>query len=290
MINVKANSASGSNMLLLGLGDVGGRAAVYALQRGSLPGLRIAALDTDCQALELIAGIAKQEMPPLCPVAAPVVEAADGEQPAGATETVIETSMSMGLSAEGLEKLHGFLDGQFPTIQAMVVVFGLGGETGAFYGMEALRYAKEKNVACGAVVNTPHQFEPSEHLAAAEKRLAELYTLTPAHVVLPCAAFMPVFGENGTEEAFSQGVRWLAECALGFLRPFALPNVQIKKQLVKPDGSGQLTLVFDNSDDAATGIFAGKQPTNLYGQNLDIPTFQRLHLEFDRTAELPPEQ
>ena len=45
MTGIKAittdSPTSGSNMMLFGIGNVGGRAVFYALQRGSLPGLRL---------------------------------------------------------------------------------------------------------------------------------------------------------------------------------------------------------------------------------------------------------
>ena len=306
MITVTTNNSSGSNMLLLGLGNVGGRAAVYALHRGGLPGLRLAALDSDSDALELLKGndINAELLPPpsrrqppqldaQAPQPAPAVTTSDSglELEEGAPDFTPNTapqpatgdaSQPAILTSEGLEKLHAFLDSQFPTLRLLVTVFGLGGDSGGLYGLEAIRYAKEHGLACGAVVILPHPFEnPSRH-AAANARLQELHALTQAHIVLPCAEFVPLFDDSTKDDAFPQGVRWLAECSLGFLRPFALRKPTRKIQSSSSD-KGQLTFVFT---DQPTGIFVGTQPTNLYGKNLDIPTFKRLNIEFETEAEL----
>lgn len=303
-------------MMLFGIGNVGGRVAFYALQRGSLPGLRLAAVDADADALALLNGINTVLVPPPVQVAAPAVEAPSAENApeegeakaeeaeeaeetaeAGAEETaeqpsaesLLDTTMSLGLSAAGRTALHEFLDAQFPTLQLLTVVCGLSGEVGGLYGLEAIRYAKERGVACAAVVIMPHPFETEERKKEAVERLSELEALAQAHIVLPCAEMFPLFGNETDKEAFSQGVRWLAECSLGFLRPFATrKNLRRKKTpILETEDNNQLTFVFE---DHPMGIFAGCQPTNVDGQNLDIPTWRRRNLEFETEAEMPSDE
>jgi hypothetical protein len=46
----------------------------------------------------------------------------------------------------------------------------------------------------------------------------------------------------------------------------------------RKEDPNQLTFVFS---DQPRGIFTGGLPSNFYGQNLDIPTFQRRNIEID---------
>ena len=309
MITVTANNSSGSNMLMLGLGNAGGKAAFYALQRGGLPGLRFAALDSDAAALELLKGINTELLPPpelILPQPPPATGTAEPPRPAS-TESGLELeegspeftpaatlpespqekqpNPTASLTAEGREKLHAFLDSQFPTLRLLVAVFGLGGDNGGLYGLETIRYAKEHGLACGAVVILPHPFEKASRHEAANARLGTLHALTQAHIVLPCGEFVPLFDDSTKDDAFPQGVRWLADCTLGFLKPFAMRKPRKKIPTATADnGTDQLTFIFT---DQPTGIFVGSQPTNLNGQNLDIPTYQRLNIEIETEADVP---
>ena len=283
MTGIKAittdSPTSGSNMMLFGIGNVGGRAVFYALQRGSLPGLRLFAADDDAEALSLLKGVNTAVLPPPSTVAVPAAMDA-----APSTDEVLETTFEPGLSAAGKTALHELLAAQASTLQLLTIVCGLGGETGGLYGLEAIRYAKEHGLACAAVVIMPHPFESEERKQAAAIRLRELEELAQAHIVLPCAEMFPLFGEETDTEAFSQGVRWLAECSLGFLRPFVARSGRRRpKQAFAETADGsQLTFVFD---DHPTGIFVGVPPTNIDGQNLDIPTWRRRNIEFETEVE-----
>ncbi|NLZ64609.1 MAG: hypothetical protein GX902_12465, partial [Lentisphaerae bacterium] len=111
---------SETNMLLLGVGNAGGRAAYYVFQRGSLPGLRICALDSDPEPLKLLNGLNTILLP---------------EPP----EDIAADQSADPLAESAVQMLHQGLDAHFPTIQLLLVVTGLGGRTGYCYTLETLR-------------------------------------------------------------------------------------------------------------------------------------------------------
>jgi len=251
-----------TNMLLLGVGNAGGRAAYYVFQRGSLPGLRICAMDSDPEPLKLLNGLNTVLLP-------------EPEQTLAEDE-----SSSLPAEQQALQVLHEALDAQFPTIQLLLVVTGLGGRTGYYYTLETLRYARKKSLACAAVVAMPHSFDAPELHSRAEVGLQQLREITPAVQLLPCAEFGHLFLHKAREEAYPQAARWLAESCLGFLHPFAKLKFSNKPTAKgsKKDDPNQLTFIFS---DQPRGIFTGGLPSNYYGQNLDLPTFQRLKIEID---------
>jgi hypothetical protein len=242
-----------NNMLLIGVGNAGGRAAYYVFQRGSLPGLRICAMDSDEEALQQLNGLNTIHLP------LPSEDAGD---------------------APDLSFLHTALAAQFPTIDLLLVVTGLGGLTGCYYTLETLRYARLQKLACAAIVAMPHSFDTLELHARAETGLRQLREITPAVQLLPCQEFGPLFLDKSREEAYPQAARWLAESSIGFLYPFAKFKVAKRGagKGARKDAGNQLTFVFS---DQPRGIFTGGLPSNYQGQNLDIPTYQRLNVDID---------
>lgn len=252
---------SETNMLLLGVGNAGGRAAYYVFQRGSLPGLRICALDSDPEPLKLLNGLNTILLP---------------EPP----EDIAADQSADPLAESAVQMLHQALDAHFPTIQLLLVVTGLGGRTGYCYTLETLRYAKQKSLACAAVVAMPHSFDtPAQHTRA-EVGLQQLREITPAVQILPCAEFGHLFLHKARDEAYPQAARWLAESCLGFLHPFAKLKFSNRPPAKsgRKDDPNQLTFIFS---DQPRGIFTGGLPSNYYGQNFDLPTFQRLKIDID---------
>lgn len=244
-----------NNMLLAGIGNAGGRAAYYVFQRGSLPGLRICAMDSDPAALLQLSGLNTVLLP----------EPVDPEAEGGGSLAV----------------LHSALDAQFPTIHLLLVVTGLGGRAGCYYTIETLRYARSKKLACAAIVAMPHSFDSPEQHARAETGLRQLREITPAVQLLPCQEFGTLFLDKSREEAYPQAARWLAESSIGFLYPFAKfkPAKKISGKAGRKEDPNQLMFVFS---DQPRGIFTGGLPSNYYGQNFDIPTFQRRNIEIDQ--------
>jgi len=243
-----------NNMLLIGVGNAGGRAAYYVFQRGSLPGLRICAMDSDADALQQLSGLNTILLPE-------TVDAEAGE----------EVSHPV---------LHAALDAQFPTVHLLLVVTGLGGRAGCYYTLETLRYARSKKLACAAIVAMPHSFDSPELHARAETGLRQLREITPAVQLLPCQEFGELFLDKSREEAYPQAARWLAESSIGFLYPFAKFKIpkRVSGKAGRKEDPNQLTFIFS---DQPRGIFTGGLPSNFYGQNLDIPTFQRRNIEID---------
>jgi cell division GTPase FtsZ len=243
-----------NNMLLVGVGNAGGRAAYYVFQRGSLPGLRICAMDSDEEALQRLSGLNTVKLP----------------SPPESDDNP-ETDLSV---------LHAALEAQFPTIHLLLVLTGLGGRTGCYYTLETLRYARSKKLACAAIVAMPHSFDSPDLHTRAETGLRQLREITPAVQLLPCQEFGSLFLDKSREEAYPQAARWLAESSIGFLYPFAkfkTPKRVASKSNRKGDPN-QLTFVFN---DQPRGIFTGGLPSNYNGQNLDIPTYQRLNADID---------
>ena len=160
------------------------------------------------------------------------------------------------------------------------MVTGLGGRTGCYYTLETLRYARSKKLACAAIAAMPHSFDSPELHARAETGLRQLREITPAVQLLPCQEFGKLFLDKSQEEAYPQAARWLAESSIGFLYPFAKFNIpkRASGKAGRKEDANQLTFVFS---DQPRGIFTGGLPSNYYGQNLDIPTFQRRNIEID---------
>ncbi len=251
-----------TNMLLLGVGNAGGRAAYYVFQRGSLPGLRICALDSEPEALKLLNGLNTVLLP----------KPAEDDHPEEIAEVPPDQTAQ--------QHLHQTLDAHFPTIQLLLVVTGLGGRTGCYYTLEILRYAQKNSLSCAAVVALPHRFDSAAQHTRAEIGLQQLRAITPAVQLLPCAEFGHLFLHKAREEAYPQAARWLAESCLGFLHPFAKHKFTSRPpaRSGRKDDPNQLTFIFS---DQPRGIFTGGLPSNYYGQNLDLPTFQRLKIEID---------
>jgi len=247
-----------NNMLLIGVGNAGGRAAYYVYQRGSLPGLRIGAMDSDEAALQQLSG--------LNTVLLPAPEEAPDETGDAADERH--------------SVLYSALDAQFPTIHLLLVVTGLGGRAGCYYTLETLRYARSKKLACAAIVAMPHSFDSPELHSRAETGLRQLREITPAVQLLPCQEFGALFLDKTREEAYPQAARWLAESSIGFLYPFAKfpPPKRVSGKGARKEDPNQLQFVFS---DQPRGIFTGGLPSNYYGQNFDIPTFQRRNVNID---------
>lgn len=251
------------NVLVAGMGTSGCRAAQYILKLGAITGLHIAGFDSDSAALEQLIGINTVLLPEI--KTANDSSSEDEEQePEGVDST-----------------LRDALDAQFPTIKLLLLIGGLGGKTSSHYLLQALNYAKEKKMPVATIVAMPHCFDkPNQHDRAA-KTLQELQRVTEALQVLHCTELGILFQDQTKELAYQQAMRWLAESCLGFLRPFVKASqskVNTETSKTKEE-STQLTLEFD---DQPRGIFSGMEPTKYYGENLDVPTYQRKKISVDK--------
>jgi|LSQX01.2.fsa_nt_gb cell division GTPase FtsZ len=241
-----------NNMLLIGVGKAGGKAAYYVLQRGGLPGLRICVMDSDAEALGHIQGL----------------------------NTILLPENEEQNAEEKYKNLHEALEAQFPALQLLLVVCGLGGRTGCHYSLEILRHARRHNLACAAIVAMPHSFDALEMHSRASGALKELREITPAVQLLPCQEFGKLFVDKSQQEAYPQAARWLAETSLGFLHPFVDNSAPGRKEAKNKldEANNQLTFTFQ---DQPLGIFAGGLPSKYYGENLDLPSCQRLKIHID---------
>ena len=240
-------------MLLIGVGKAGGKAAYYVFQRGGLPGLRICVMDSDAEALRHMHG--------LNTILLPLPEKEDSEE-------------------EQHRILHSALEAQFPSVQLVLVLCGLGGRTGCHYSLQILRHAQRHALACAAIVAMPHSFDAPELHSRAAEGLQELRQITPAVQLLPCQEFGKIFVDKSQQEAYPQAARWLAETCLGFLHPFvdySSPERKSTKGKLNKENN-QLTFIFQ---DQPLGIFAGGLPSKYYGENLDQPSYQRLKVHID---------
>jgi len=271
----KTKTIIGKDILLLGIGTAGSRSAYYVFQHGSLPGLRITAMDSDVNALQKYSGLNTVEMP----VPEKLETAAEIEDPERMPEV-----------------LKNALDAHFASIAMVLVVAGMGGKTGGRYALQAVSYAKQHAIPCAAVVLLPHEFEGEEHRIEAENNLTILSSMIQTVMVLPCVEFMQLFPNQSRKEIFPQAVRWMAECSLGFLKTFSRIPTRKKKPFKKMGKNGEEKPEIDpDSDenqlefmfsDEPRGIFVGGFPSNYDGQNLDIPTYERQSIAIDCAEDL----
>lgn len=230
------------DILLLGLGPTGCRAACYVHQRGGLPGVRLIAADVSEQVRELQGGF-----PAL----------------------ILRPPDAAGLFGD----LRELLEAQLASARAVLLLAALGELD------EALAQAIEYAAGCRLPLAVYVAALATEPLGADElERLRQLRQLHPAVQLLACADFAGLFADQSAVERQPQAERWLAENALIFLRPFARPLSRPERSAAA--GSGQLDLMFASQP---RGIFTGRQGGAAIDDenNLDIPTYLRLHLDID---------
>ncbi|MBR6471426.1 MAG: hypothetical protein IKS83_06485 [Victivallales bacterium] len=238
-------------LLLLGIGTAGSRAAYYIYQRGGLPGLRILAVDSGDAIQEIPAALPSAQLP--LPPKVPVGEAA----------------------REANESLNAIIDAHLRGARMLFIVTCLGGNTGAYYTQAALLYAKLHNLPAAALVAMPHDFDNDECKWTADSALDTLRAQHFKVLSLDCQAFGHLFPDQSREAAYPQAVRWIAETTLGYLKLFTLQE--------NPRGERPNTAFAGRSrpnvpmDDLPRGIFTNVPATFFNGENLDLPTFWRQH-------------
>lgn len=244
-----------TDILLLGIGTAGARTAYYLYQRGGLPTLRIAAVDSDPEQLAMLPSLHCQVVPP-----APTL-------PVG----------SAGENARNA--LQGAMDKFLAQAKMMVVVTCLGGSTGDFYTQVAMDYARKKGIPSSAIVAMPHGFDSEEYKNGAAEVLDILRVQHFDVLPLNCASLGGLFPDETRENAYAQAVRWIAETAIGYLTLFTQPRS------VSASSDEKIKSKAMKFDELPRGIFTGVYPTIVDHQNLDIPTYLRLTQEFSSNRE-----
>lgn len=230
------------DILLLGLGQTGCRAACYVHQRGGLPGVRLIAADLSEQMRELQAGFPTLILRPP--------------------------------DADGLcRDLQELLETQTASARAGLILAALGELDETLLQAVALAAAAQLPMAVYLAVLSTEPLTPAEL-----ELLRQLRQLHPAVQLLSCPDFAGLFADQSAEERQPQADRWLAENAMIFLRPFARPLSRPERSAAS--GNGQLDLMFASQP---RGIFTGRPGGAAVDDenNLDIPTYLRLHLDID---------
>ena len=236
-----------ADILLLGIGTAGSRAAYYLYQRGGLPGLRIMAADSGDEVNEVPAALSCAHLPP--PPKVPAGEAA----------------------REANDALNAILEAERKNAQMLFIVTCLGGATGAYYTQAALLYATLHNLPAAALVAMPHDFDSEECKWTAQSTLDTLRAQHFKVLSLECQAFGALFPDPSREAAYPQAVRWIAETTLGYLKLFTLQeNARGSRGLAERQRSGGLA-----AENLPRGIFSRVPATFYNGENLDLPAFWR---------------
>ncbi|MBP5300724.1 MAG: hypothetical protein J6Y80_04900 [Victivallales bacterium] len=232
------------DILLLGLGTAGARAAYYIYQRGGLPGLRIIAMDSGEEVGNVPATLTCVELPPPPRIPTPTAR------------------------REANEAIDNVLEENLQNTRMLFIVTCLGGATGSYYTQEALDFAKRKDVPAVALAGLPHAFDSEECKFSAETSRNSLRSQHFQILDLDCAAFGHLFPDSGKEAAYSQAVRWIAETTLGYLKLFTLPKNSERQAAEQTRHTASLA-------NLPRGIFTNTPATFFNGENLDLPTFWR---------------
>ena len=249
----QGQSEAATRIALLGIGTAGARSAYYVYQRGGLPGMRLAAVDSDPDSLAMLPSLECIQVPP--PPALPVGAAATAQREAFGAQ---------------LEEFTG-------NSQLLVVLTFLGGATSGFYAQAALQYGRAHELPALALAAMPHANDREEVRHQAEDMLATLRAEHFEVVTLDCARFGRFFPDAAPEKAYAQAVRWQTECALGYLKLFTLPRASAEETPGPSDGSSRRPAL--NFDDIPRGVFSKSYPTIIDGENLDVPTYLRRGLK-----------
>lgn len=230
------------DILLLGLGQTGCHAAYYVHQRGGLPGLHLVAADRSEHMHEHLAELHTMTL----------------RQPG--TDGVYSD-------------LHDVLESQLTTARAVLILAALGDLDVAL--LQAISFFASRNIPLAVYVAALS----TQPLTAIETELLEQLRLQhPAVQLLSCADFAELFADQSEAERQPQTERWLAENAMIFLRPFARALTRPERE--SASGPAQLDLMFASQP---RGIFTGRQGGSAIDDenNLDIPTYMRMHLDID---------
>ena len=237
-----------ADILLLGLGTAGTRAAYYIYQRGGLPGLRILTADSGDETDEVPPGLGSARLP--LPPKVPAGEAA----------------------REANDALNAILENERQNAQMLFIVTCLGGSTGAYYTQAALLYATLHNLPAAALVAMPHAFDSEECKWTAKSTLDTLRAQHFNVLSLDCETFGALFPDSSQETAYPQAVRWIAESTLGYLKLFTLRE-RARRDNEPTGGKPRSDQATEN---LPRGIFTGVPATFYNGENLDLPTYWRL--------------
>ncbi|MCQ2396276.1 MAG: hypothetical protein MJ106_01080 [Lentisphaeria bacterium] len=236
-------------ILILGIGTAGSRAAYYLYQRGELSCARIHAVDSDEGQLETLPTLHTILVPP-------------------------PPSLPVGIAAEQAKQAFlAALEEPLADAKMLVVVTCLGGNTGDFYTQFALEAARSKEIPTFTFAALPHAFDSEEYRNCATQTLEILKAQHFFVITLDCAQFGQFFPDSSKENAYAQAVRWVAETTIGYMKLFAQPKIDTEKRAAMHSKSKVM-----NFDEMPRGIFAGTYPTIIDNQNLDIPTYLRLNL------------
>lgn len=242
------------DILILGIGTAGSRAAYYLYQRGELPCARIIAVDSDEGQLDTLPTLHTILVPP--PPSLPVGSAAE----------------------QAKQAFLAALDEPLVTAKMLVVVTCLGGNTGDYYTQFALEAAQSQDIPSFTFAALPHAFDSEEYRNCATQTLGILKAQHFFVITLDCAKFGQFFPDISKDNAYAQAVRWIAESTIGYMKLFAQPKVDAEKRAAQYSKSKVM-----NFDEMPRGIFAGTYPTIIDNQNLDIPTYLRLNLDISAT-------
>lgn len=251
-----------NEIIIVGVGTAGSRAAYYIYKRGGIAGVRILGIDSDGDSLAALPGIETLQA-----VAPELAEDEFGNLTAEAQQFYM--------------KLHRYVE----AARLVVVVTCLGRPTGDYFSTGVLKFAKEINLHTVAIAAMPHTFDAPAWHGAARETLERLRHIADTVLPLPCCEFGRFFPDQTQAEAYPQAARWIAETAIGFVSLFASSvvsrgNTDIKNspRVVNDDGNIQPYLDFK---DLPLGIFAISEPSRYNGTNYDLPTFMRKGLEVD---------
>ncbi|MBO7742434.1 MAG: hypothetical protein J6S21_07760 [Victivallales bacterium] len=241
-----------ADIIVVGIGTAGAKAAYYFFQRGRLSKEHIICFDSDPETAETTPTLKVIQIPkpPPLPVGLPADEA----------RAAMEKELDANIGTPGI----------------MVILTCLGGHTSSFYTQAALRYAGSRNIQAVALAAMPHSFDNEECKATASRLLAVLRSEHFHVLALACEELGPFFPIPGNDPkyAYQQAIRWLAETANGYLHIFCEPRT------ITGDANGEerdLTLF-------PRGIFAGHEPTIFEGKELDPPTFLRKNITLPKTS------
>lgn len=239
-------------IVILGIGTAGARAAYYLYQRGELQSAGIYAVDSDENQLATLPTMQTILVP--LPPSLPVGNAA--EQARQAFRAALEEPLAQA--------------------KMLVVVTCLGGNTGDFYTQFALEAAQSKGIHSFTFAALPHAFDSEEYRNCASQALGILESQHFKIITLDCQTFGKYFPDPSQENAYAQAVRWLAETTIGYMKLFAQSKVDIERRAALRSKSKVM-----NFDEMPRGIFSATFPTIIDNQNLDVPTYLRLNLDIE---------
>lgn len=240
-----------TEILVVGIGTAGSKAAYYFFQRGGLDANQILCFDSDPDTAEITPSLQVLMVP--APPILPVGAEADAAR----------------------ESMHRGLEQNLGNARIMVILTCLGGRTGGFYTQAALQFAKQRKLPAVALAGMPHSFDNDECKFNASTLLSVLRGERFQILALECEELGPFFPNPDPAYAYQQAIRWLAETAHGYLQLFCEPRQQ-------PGGAPEAE---QNFDVIPRGIFSGRQHTIFEGKDLDVPTYLRQHLILPKSSK-----